>query len=398
MPELTGPKLDYTSTIQASGVTDEHKAIAQQLSSRHGKVRIAREASGIHCYMASPIGLEKDGRVELHKMHLAVNLDKYLNGEDLAGYCMKYSKPYRVSKLLKWKTLEERDIPNVTPSVFEKDVTEYLEDDGKGNMIPRSPGKCVPIISLPSDHPCIRYVESRGYDVYSLWEQFSCAYCDKERSDSKWRELPGGLRATPQGRLVFYIKQFGVQVGWQARLLEMVDGDTKYLWHPYKHKWVAAWKKSPEGAWQAMEWCMQAGTTKFDPSKYILGQGVKRNNCLMGLDAAISFNSDKSEKWCVLTEGPLDAARFGPPALAMMGKFFAQSQAQLAADHFDRVIFIPDNDVAGATGTKKVVQQLAEFPRIRLDVCPLPSHVKDAGELTTEEAKAFLEKCLNIKY
>ena len=132
-------------------ITQQHRDIASALSAVLGRVRLAREVNGIHAYMASPILLEEDGSRELQKMHLAVNLDKFLDGQpgaDLCGCCMKTGRAYRMSWLLnRCPTLAERSIVDKGPKcVQEADLTDQLEDDGHGNMVPKAPGLTQPAL------------------------------------------------------------------------------------------------------------------------------------------------------------------------------------------------------------------------------------------------------------
>ena len=53
------------------------------------------------------------------------------------------------------------------------------------------------------------------------------------------------------------------------------------------------------------------------------------------------------ERYCVLTEGPLDAARFPGHGLAVLGKYLSEIQALLVAAEFQRAILAFDGDKAG---------------------------------------------------
>jgi len=96
-------------TSSVTEVPDEYMELARSLSLIHGTIRIAREASGLHFYMASPYCLEHDGEIELHKMHLALNVDKYFGENNAyAGMCMKSGELYSVHDLQGMPTVAER--------------------------------------------------------------------------------------------------------------------------------------------------------------------------------------------------------------------------------------------------------------------------------------------------
>ena len=192
-------------------------------------MRIAREFSGLHFYIACPECLEQEGSSELTKKHLAINPGKDFAGQDCCAMCMKCQEVYRVTILVSMPTLDQRGIeyrPEVVPPQVGPNM-DLLEPDGKGNLIPKGPGEVVPVTSLAEDHPAMIYLSSRQFEPMALWQQFRCSYCTKENPNLYFRRLAGGFRASPQGRLIFFADQHGVQVGWQARILEMVDGNTK---------------------------------------------------------------------------------------------------------------------------------------------------------------------------
>jgi Toprim domain-containing protein len=384
-----------TDNIEGSYVTERHREIAARLSVVHGKVRLATESNGVHAYMASPACLEKYGRTELVKMHLAVNLDKWLQGVDLCALCMKTNKAYKVTTLLRLPPLEMRGMPDVKPGVFEAETNpEYLELDARGNRVPKSPGECQLLTELPPEHPAIEYCKYRGFEPEQLVTQFRASFCSKERDDLHWRPLPGGFAATPQGRIVFFMDQNGIQAGWQARILEMDRKHSKYYLHPYEGRWVAVQQRLTV----EQDWTPMPGFEDWDPAKYLLAYGTKRNAAVMGLDAAIAFNKLHGGSWCVLCEGPLDAARFGAPAIAVMGKHLSEMQAKLISDNFSQVIFVGDNDEAGKSLRQKVFDRLGAHPGLKLLLADLPLRFKDAGDMKPFEAKHFLCQALvNIR-
>lgn len=379
------------ATIGNAGmVSEECMQLARELSAIHGRVTIAREASGVHLYMASPECLEQDGRVELTKRHLAVNYTKYSNGKYKSAMCMKTNTPYDVRDLLTMRPLADRGI-QALPGKNHVVVTDesQLVDDGKGNKIPPSPGECVPVFRLPKEHPAQQYLASRGYDAARLYQQFRLSWCETERPH-KYREIGAGFKTTPQGRIVFFIDVHGVQKGWQARVLEMTTPDGLYYWHPYQKEWVFAAVREGK-RWKATSG-MESVVDKM--AKYQIGQGCKRNQVVMGLDAAIKWNQCKGRAQAVLAEGALDAGRVGPPGIAMLGKFVSPFQAALLAQHFQKLVYVADNDAAGQAAKRKLAEQMQAHPGVELVYADLPEQVKDLGEMSRSDAVKFVSSFL----
>ena len=382
------------------GITEQHKDLAAQLSRILGRVTLVRESSGVHAYMASPICLDQDGARELQKRHLAVNLDKYLGnekGSDLCGCCMKTSKAYRMSYLLRYcPSISERKIINLGPrDVKVRDNSRNLEDDGKGHMVPKGPGVTVAAFLLPEGHPARVYLSERGYDPLALFKQFRLSWCTKELEDGEYRAMKGGFRATPQNRLIFYIYQNGVRMGWQARILDAKRDNFWYYYHPYTSLWTPALERVGDG-WKEL---LPPLEHKWDPVKYAIGAGASRNKLLMGYDSAVKFADTQNERYCFLTEGPFDAYSLGLGGMATMGKYLSDEQAKLVADNFTRCIYVGQNDkVSQEQGIPRVVTAFANFPQVQLEIPPLPSEFKDIGEMSREQAGQFREDCLKGKY
>ena len=383
------PTIKYTSAEEGD-LDEEALILAQMLSVRHGNVRVAREASGVHFYIASPVCLQQYGDDELWKMHLAINVEKYLRDRetnDVCALCMKTDRPYSMSDLLSMKNLEKRGFKDVSHMITVKSDEQYLEEDGFGNMVPKSPGKVIPITQLTSTHPVIQYVKSRNFDPILLERQFAAAYCYEEREDIFYRRLGGGFKATPQGRLIFYAYINGVRKGWQARVLEFVERDVKYYYHPYVDQWVPMESKTPNG-WVTIDTSVE----KWDPAKYVLAHGAKKNSFIMGYDAAVDFNNDRKDRVIGLTEGPLDAARLGPPFCAVMGKFLHYDQAKWC-NGFDRVVLAMQNDEA-SEGLAQKTSSLLSVMGIPLEVVRPPEQFNDFGDMHPDEVTPILEKIL----
>src|SRR2546422_7223233 len=81
-------------------LTPEQQRLAEDLMRCHGNVRVAREANGLHFYIACPDCLGGDkGESELWKMHLAMNVDKYIRGNVGAAQCMRTGKLFKIDEL-----------------------------------------------------------------------------------------------------------------------------------------------------------------------------------------------------------------------------------------------------------------------------------------------------------
>ena len=386
------------------------KNLAEALAKKHGTVVASRGERGIELQMASPIALIHDGAVELDKRHLYVNAERYLGigqwhqkvgtyNADRSGWCMKYGKPFNVSDLLRMPPLESRGVnAGKSPSVVVGSIERKLIDNGKGNMVPPGPGEVVPILDLPEENPGVWYLKSRGYDLHILTDQFRCAWCTKELPVDRamgiyWKKLSLGFKRTPQGRIIFFADIGGVRQGYQARIPEAKEDGHKFYWHPYLGEWTHCedwdevsqkWLPSPEVKRSPLGW---------DIAKYMTGPHVARSQILLGLDAAIRWNHDFriEQPVTIVTEGPLDAARWGPPAVAQLGKYLSPQQADLLAQNFSRVIYVMDDDTAGNVARKRVVTQLKG--RVKLITPTLPEwnsetnqRVKDPGDLAPAQA------------
>ncbi len=349
------------------------RAFAERLSRAQGcKVTLAREKSGFHAYLPCPDCLETHGRRELQDPKYTINVSKYpalgdqfqdLRHDDRrsanpdilgrraeakdardsrSGICMRTrqsNQPHRysVTELLTMRPVSERhpDIMTKAELVGGKgsaDREEHWERDPvTGEMCPPPPGQVMPITLLPSDHPAIEYLQGRGFDPYKLWEQFRCSFCTTEYPHGQngvfYRRMPGDWRDTPQHRVIFYSLVNGVPLTWQARYPEKVsaDGLDRFMLHPYKQpfEWShVATRPNPQAKWMPVPPFDQAdatGTLKFVPSKYRTAKYSSRE--MMGWDAALArAKADPAPiKWCVLCEGPLDAARVGPGGIALIG-------------------------------------------------------------------------------
>jgi hypothetical protein len=389
----------------------------KSMCNRHGGGRLAKEAKGLHLYLPCPLCLEVYGTRELDSKHLTINLDKYfnrgkfryqdLNKADWSALCHKErSHMQRVSILAKYPNLEERGLDAGDRSLVVTVSSELaLIDDGNGNLIPKHPGEVTPILDLPPNHPAVEYLLRRNYDLRKLTDQFRAGYChaqwpEEEKTETskgyKYRNMPDGWKDTPQGRIILYMDVRGVQKGWQARIIDKVEDGWKWYWHPYRNEWVAVEWKSPEGEWILRE-DYRDQFFKWKPSKYRTATGASRNMSVMGFDAALEWNKNRgnSDTVVMVCEGPLDAARLGPPAVAILGNSISSEQINLLRP-FSRIVLVLDNDAAGQSGSIRAQHILHKMHR-EYEVFKLPDSVKDVGDMSPEDAQIVFQSIVDSK-
>lgn len=386
-------------------IQDEAQAIARlssALGRLHGEVRPMRESSGLMLYVCCPDCLQVKGREELFDRKLAVNVDRYLrlgkfktlsaDHADYSGYCMRMSKIYKVSDLLKRYTpIQQRGFPEARVGVAEMQSKLCLIDDGRGNMIPDHPGDVVSLAELPEDHPAIVYLTKRGYSISGLIKQFRASFCFKEApvdwsKGRGYRVVYDDFLDTPQNRIIFYGDMYGVQRGWQARVLDAVKDGTRYYLHPYTNQWMPAEHKVGND-WEPLPHILEA-RGKFNISKYKTAFSASRNEMLMGLDAALEWNKEQragKPKVAILAEGPLDAGRWGAPGIPLLGKHFSPTQMRLLAGAgFERIIYSGQNDTMSQKLGKDI--ELACLGKMQFAAIYPPKEFKDYGDMTTVAA------------
>lgn len=383
-------RVERTGKLTGVDIHVEIELLANRLAQIHGGARIAKEKNGTIIYIPSPHCLEHYGLSEIYKKHLAIVVDWYMDPEHSnpnCGFCMKSNVRYNIEDLLNMTPVNERGykVTETQKKVTKSDSTKYLEYDEDGNLVPTSPGDVIPIHECLDTNPGVQYLLKRGYDLTMLWQHMRVSFCTKENPKVPYGWQPEGFRKTPQGRIIFYIDQFGVNRGWQGRILETVDNNLKYFWHPYKEVWVPVEEKTKEG------FKPLPGYDGWNPGKYIIGMGTSRNDVLLGFDAAVKYNEGKTTKTLILTEGPLDAAKIGPPAVAVMGKWVSEGQAALASNSFNNIIIIPDNDRGGQDFLNHARRSLGVFG-VAPKVIELPENVNDVGTLTIEDAQRLIKE------
>lgn len=391
--------------------------LAERIARIHGEVSIARERSGFIIYMANPRLVEKEGEHELQAKHMAVLADKYLGTGQYANlqdpqnkkmhdlrkkgidigccYCMKTQEKRKMNDILS-PLSRPRNInihkQKAKLEIKQSSYKDLLEIDENGNVVPECPKALIPVHMLPKEHPATFYIESRGFSRERLWEQFKCSWCEKELPVDPdkgrfYKKFGTHFTQTPQGRIIFFVYINGVRVGWQARMLEHHYDNIHYIWHPYNNRWEAVYEVDP-----ATDVKTYLHSPAVKPAKYINAKGMLKSSSLMGLDAAVDHNTSIGNDYCILVEGPLDAARIGPPGIAMLGKMLSPEQAAVIRQHFKRVFTIIDNDAAGRSSLASIQANLG--PLFKGNIT-LPSSVKDIGELSYEEASVIIQNYLD---
>jgi hypothetical protein len=402
--------------MSAPNLPAEVAAFADRMAAAQGcKVRVEKERSGYHLYMPCPDCLAEHGRKELAAPKYTINVSKHLgigvDDTDLwlqdwheveasrdrrAGLCMRTrqsKKPhmFSVAELLAMPTITQRhpDIHTAAAVISVADSSErqshWEADPETGVLCPPPPSdgveNLIPLKDLARDHVARHYVESRGFDVDRLWHMFRASYCAREyrygTNGIYYRRMPGRWKDTPQGRVIFHAMKAGTPMTWQGRVIDCVseDGRLHHYWHPYDERWDLVETRSHEKAvWMRQspfDAVNEEGNLEWSPSKYKTAKYSERQ--LAGWDAAVEANRDREHPWCVLCEGPLDAARVGPGGLAVLGGSMSQECAAAVVNNFAVVLLAFDTDVAGvnaAAGVKRMLEGVRV--RIRRSLSPVP--------------------------
>ena len=228
--------------------------------------------------------------------------------------------------------------------------------------------------------------------------------------------MPGFWKDTPQNRIVFYSMVNGAPITWQARYPEKIIGNDKYMLHPYAkgnvsiHGFAAPhgflWSHTHTRAGLGAAWMPVSpydevdsdGTLRFQPSKYRTAKYSDRE--MMGWDAAVARanNDPDTVKWCVLCEGPLDAARVGPGGIALIGSSISPAAAAKVAKTFNVVFTAFDEDRAGKGATEKVSKMLwdtqSRNPSLYAVQPMAVTGGKDIGDMTQQSFDALLARTI----
>lgn len=391
-------------------VPKEVMELAEALAEKHSCVSIHQGAKGIHIHIPDPEGLENEGAHALDTRKLQINAELFLGigrydvdrYPTLANrkvwekyrskglevpccYCQKTGrKDYSVHDLLtKYKPVTERGlslggrggVEGVHTGISD---TANLVDDGTGTMVPAPCGETVLLENLPSGHPALNYLLQRGFDPVYASRTYGICYCTEAAPPSRakgvyYSLIAGDLRNTYKGRIMIPIRVDGHTVGYQGRCIEAKDVEGRRIVYDGDK-----WQYVPETEGKRLH-------------KYMNATGMARNKALFGFDQADLWNIDNGyygeRRRCILVEGPLDALRVGPPAVAILGAHLSPGQAALITDKFARVIIAGDNDDAGrrAVGNIMTALENAGMNMAMVDQVVIPSG-KDLGDMETRAA------------
>ena len=364
----------------------------------HGHCTLQRKPDNtIEVRMADPELLETDGDKELTSRHLYVNVTKYVREDHkCAAYCAKTGKVWNVDSLLRMLPVEQRA---VTPSRIKRridhlDQAATLERDGSGRMVPIGPGEVIPLNEIDDPaHPALHYLRERGFEADPLVRQFRAGYCEGINPSLRAARMPGDLCSPPQGRIVFFADMDGKQLGWQARRLELWIEQNLFYWNHSKGEWANIGHRDGEGGFVVNDRYNGTHIGRDQDCvldrKYLNAPGMQTGRVLLGLDAAVKWRFETGIRTIGLVEGVFDAARLGPPFVAMMGLTLKPGQAELLRGQgFDRVVYLCDRDgnpdnaerTRGSTGNLRgIIEDVQELT--------LPEGRKDAAEMTPEESE-----------
>jgi hypothetical protein len=228
------------------------------------------------------------------------------------------------------------EVSNIISSVTVKRSGPTLE-----NNVP-SPGVLVPLSKLESNHPAIEYLSSRGFDMQEILSMpvETQLYYVKDTHQ-------GGSRKT-RGRIIFPVRSCGLLVGWQGRIIERaIDENTREVWDGAQ--WIRN-SRGTNGKW----------TGGDENPKYLTCPGMQRGKVLYGLDSAKVFAKQSGKSEVIITEGPLDALRTGPRAVATFGSV-TPTQKRIIASYFDTVIVLLDPEIKADAPDPKVKKKFVDL-------------------------------------
>lgn len=403
--------LQKTLSAKSIELQPKYAKLITQLLKVHetGMLHYSVSSNSFELRLPDPCLLIEDGFKELNSKHLYVNLTKYIEQGHIApARCVKTGKVYTMLNLLNMKPLRNRQ--DEIPWNIDKFLSKYKQ---KTLIIPKTyensndainvepPGECIEITKLPENHPAVLYLKQRGFttreNLESLVKQFNLSFCIKSKYNF-YEDLYMGLSKSPEGKLIFFIHQFGELKGWQSRRIEKRDGDTLYHYHldsnnAMKTGWIPVGKYDHDTSKLSP---LPGVSKKVFDSKYVIGMGTKASQCLLGFDAAIEYNKNRTSKDIVLVEGALDAAKFGIPACSAFGCHVSKRQAELLVNNFDNIYLIRDHDLAGEELFTSLNNELLRLgvPE-RLHEISYPHIYKDIGEINDQQLLNNLRSNLN---
>jgi hypothetical protein len=141
------------------------------------------------------------------------------------------------------------------------------------------PGEILPLADLGPDHPALRYVHGRGFDMAELAATWDVAFCRRGVGPT----LPAG------GRILIPVHFRGERVGWQARYVGTVTKESRI-------------------------------------PKYLTLKGFSAKRTLYNYDRA------RASRVVVVCEGVTDVWAVGPEAVGLFGKTISARQVELLGD------------------------------------------------------------------
>ncbi len=190
------------------------------------------------------------------------------------------------------------------------------------------PGRIARVGYLPPEHPACRYLRERGYDPREVYARYWVGYCV---------EAPPAYPLVTN-RLVIPIYMNKKLVGWQARLLG-------------------------------------TPSSKHIPKYYNLPNMPK-------LQMVYNLDKAKDYPYVVITEGVTSAWRYGPQAVAILGKKLSTPQAQkILGTWSDRFIFCMLD--GSARDENQAMCDLLSINHPRVACIDLPPD-KDPGDCTRD--------------
>ena len=298
----------------------------------------------------------------------------------------KPAKPLR-HRFITWEArVAEIGKPELEKGVEEGSATDCLIDDGCGNIIPDHPGEVVPLTELKADHPVVMQLKKRGYIISDLCNQFRASFCINEaptdwKKGREYRKVNGDFLDTPQNRIVFYADMNGVQRGWQALAVDCVLGNLRYYLHPYTAQWI------PKEHRKGDQWEPLPHETTFNVSRWLTGPGVRRDELLMGFDAAIRWNATNRPgrpRVALVARTPLEAGRFGAFGMALITRYFSRTQFELLSTNFGALLYAGQNDELSYAFGKDL--EAACAGRIQFAAIYPPVEFKSFDEMTSLKA------------
>lgn len=171
------------------------------------------------------------------------------------------------------------------------------------------PGTLVELTSLDSDHPALKYIRNRNFNITELNDVYGVRYCAEGQVFAE--------RYDTTNTLIFPMWMNNKLIGWQSRLLynpdELTDDDCA-----------------------AMGMIQDEDGDYVKPPKYWTSPGFEKGRVL--------FNNDwaRHSDVVVVCEGTFDAMAVGKCAVATLGKGVTDMQARLIEAYWQVVILLLD--------------------------------------------------------